>query len=385
MTLFPRTLFSPEHDQFRVVVRRFCEERIAPHHAAWAEAHCVPREIWAEAGALGLLGAWLPQDYGGTGEGILFDIVVCEELGRVGATGPGFPLHSLIVAPYIHDFGSESLKARLLPKLVSGAAIAAIGMTEPATGSDLAAIRTAAIREGGGWRVNGQKTFITNGQNADVVVTACVTGPGRGAKGISLLVVERGMEGFSRGRNLRKIGQHAQDTAELFFDNVLVPADNLLGEEGHGFAYMMQQLVQERMLISVQCQARAEAAFRHTVDYAAGRKAFGQRILDFQNTRFTLAGLQAELMAGRAFCDALIGLRLQGRLDAVQASAGKLWHSELLGRVADACLQLHGGYGYMQEYPVAQAFVDARIERIYAGTSEIMKEVIGRSLTPTGG
>ncbi|MCC5988315.1 MAG: acyl-CoA dehydrogenase family protein [Pararhodobacter sp.] len=380
MSESPRSLFDDDHAQFRASVRRFCEERIAPNHAGWAEAHCVPREVWAEAGALGMLGAWLPEEYGGTGTDILFDVITCEELCRIGATGPGFPLHSLIVAPYIQDFGGDSLKSRLLPGVVTGEKIAAIAMTEPSAGSDLAAIRTTAVREGNGWRVNGQKTFITNGQNADLVVTACVTDPSKGAKGISLLVLERGMEGFSRGRNLRKIGQHAQDTAELFFDNVFVPADNLLGEEGRGFAYMMHELAQERMLVSVQCQARAEAVFEQTVAYTAERRAFGKRVLDFQNTRFTLAGLRAELMAGRAFCDNLIALRLQGRLDAVQASAGKLWHSELLGRVTDACLQLHGGYGYMAEYPVAQAFVDARIERIYAGTSEIMKEIIGRDI-----
>lgn len=380
MTDFPRHLFNEDHDQFRATVRRFCEERIAPNHAAWEDAHCVPREIWQEAGAIGMLGAWLPEAYGGTDTDILFDIITCEELCRIGATGPGFPLHSLIVAPYIQDFGSETLKSRLLPGIISGEKIAAIAMTEPAAGSDLAAIRTTARRDGDGWRVNGQKTFITNGQNADVVVTACVTDPSKGAKGISLLVLERGMDGFTRGRNLRKIGQHAQDTAELFFDDVFVPDDNMLGEPGRGFAYMMHELAQERMLVSVQCQARAEAVYEQTVQYTSERQAFGKRVLDFQNTRFTLAQLRAELMAGRAFCDSLIGLKLEDRLDAVQASAGKLWHSELLGRVTDACLQLHGGYGYMAEYPVAQAFVDARIERIYAGTSEIMKEIIGRDI-----
>ena len=380
MSTLPRTLFSPEHDQFREVARRFCTERIAPFHAAWSRAQRVPRETWREAGALGLLNAWLPEQYGGVGNGILFDIIVCEELGRTGATGPGFPLHSLIVTPYIEEYGTDGLKSRLLPKLASGEAIAAIGMTEPAAGSDLASIRTTAVPEGYGWRIDGQKTFITNGQNADVVVTACVTDPGKGAKGVSMFVLERGMEGFSRGRNLRKIGQHAQDTAELFFDNVHVPRENLLGELNCGFYMMMQKLAQERLMISVQCQARAEALFDQTIVYTSERKAFGKRVLDFQNTRFVLAGLKAELMAGRAFCDALIARHVDVGLSAVEAAAGKLWHSELLGRVADECLQLFGGYGYMEEYPAAQAFVDARIERIYAGTSEIMKEVIGRSL-----
>ena len=380
MTDSHRKLFSPEHDQFRDMVRRFCEERIAPNHDAWAEAHRVPLEVWREAGRLGLLCAWLPEAYGGVGEGILFDAIVCEELGRVGATGPGFPLHSLIVAPYIHDFGTEALKRRLLPQMATGEAVAAICMTEPGAGSDLANIGTTAVRDGGGWRINGQKTFITNGQNANVLVVACKTNPAAGARGVSLLVIEAGMEGFSRGRNLRKIGQHAQDTAELFFDNVHVPAENLLGEEGKGFYYMMQELAQERLLVSIQCQARAEAVFNDTIAYTTERRAFGQRVIDFQNSRFKLAGLKAELMAGRAFCDALLEKHMEGGLTAVEASAGKLWHSELLGRVADECLQLHGGYGYMAEYKVARAFVDARIERIYGGTSEIMKEIIGRSL-----
>ncbi len=376
----PRTLFSQEHEQFRSVVRRFFEEVIAPGHDEWSDAHRVPREIWSMAGKLGMLCAWVPEAYGGLGTDILFDVVVSEELGRIGATGPGFPLHSLIVAPYIVDLATDELKLRLLPGMVRGEKIGAIAMTEPGAGSDLASIKTSAVRDGNGWRINGQKTFITNGQNADVMVVACVTDPARRAKGISLFVVEAGSDGFSRGRNLRKIGQHAQDTAELFFDDVHVPVDNLLGEVGMGFAYMMQRLVQERLLVSVQCQSRAEGAFQATLAYVTDRKAFGQRVLDFQNTRFKLADLNAQLMAGRAFCDRLIELQIEGQLDAVQAAAGKLWHSEMLGRVVDECLQLHGGYGYMAEYPIGRAFVDARIERIYGGTSEIMKEVVGRSL-----
>ncbi len=380
MSAFPRTLFSTDHDQFRDTVRRFCEKHIQPHMADWNTAQQVPRETWKAAGAIGMLNAWLDETYGGIGQGILFDVIVCEELGRIGATGPGFSLHSLIVTPYINNHGSDDLKARILPRMVSGDAIGAVAMTEPSTGSDLAGITTRAERHGNGWKINGQKTFITNGQNADVIVTACVTDPSKGAKGVSLFVVEREMAGFSRGRNLRKIGQHGNDTAELFFEDVFVPGENLLGTENKGFYYLMQELAQERLLISIQCQARAEAAFDMTLAYVQERKAFGKRILDFQNTRFVLAGLKAELMAGRAFCDALIAQRLAGQLDAVQASAGKLYHSELLGRVADQCLQLFGGYGFMEEYPIAQAFVDARVERIYAGTSEIMKEIIGRSL-----
>ncbi len=383
MTTLPRTIFSEEHEQFREMVRRFCDEKIKPFHDQWAEEHIVPRSLWREAGELGLLNAWLPATYGGIGQGILFDLVVVEELGRAGTTGPNFYLHSLMSTPYIAEHGCEELKARILPKMVTGEYIGAIGFTEPGAGSDLARIKTRAVRHGNGWKINGQKTFITNGQNADVVVVACVTDPDKGAKGISMLVVEAGMPGFTKGRNLRKIGQHANDTAELFFEDVIVPAENLLGQEGHGFFYMMDKLAQERLVLSVHTQARAEAVLEWTLAYVKERNAFGQRVFDFQNTRFKLAELKTQILAGRAFCDALIRQKIEGALDPVQAAAGKLFHSELLGKVVDECVQLHGGYGYMAEYPVAQAYVDARIERIYAGTSEIMKEIIGRSLETT--
>ena len=376
----PRTLFTPDHHAFRAQVRRFCEREIAPHHAAWEEAHGVPREVWRHAGDNGLLCCWLPEALGGPGADLLFDCIVAEELGRIGATGPGFPLHSIIVAPYLAAHGTPELQQALLPAMVSGEKIAAIAMTEPGTGSDVAAIRTQARREGDHYVLSGQKTFITNGHNADVIVVACKTDPDKGAHGVSLLVVERGMAGFTRGRNLRKIGQHAQDTAELFFDQVRVPASHLLGEEGQGFKYLMQKLAQERLLVSVSCQARAEAALDWTVAYVRERKAFRQRVADFQNTRFKLAQLATDITAGRAYCDQLIARHLAGGLDAVGAAAGKLWHSELLGRVTDECLQLFGGYGYMAEYPIARAYADARIERIYAGTSEIMKEIIARDL-----
>ena len=376
----PRPLFTPDHDAFRDQVRRFCEREIAPHHAAWEEAHGVPRSVWKQAGDNGLLCCWLPESLGGPGADLLFDFIVSEELGRIGATGPGFPLHSVIVAPYLAAHGTPELQQAILPGMVSGDRIAAIAMTEPGTGSDVAAIRTTARRDGDHYVVNGQKTFITNGHNADVIVVACKTDPEQGARGVSLLVVEGDMPGFTRGRNLRKIGQHAQDTAELFFDQVRVPASHLLGDEGQGFKYLMQKLAQERLLVSVQCQARAEAALQWTVDYVQERKAFRQRLADFQNTRFKLAALATDLQAGRAYCDQLIAQHLAGELDAVGAAAGKLWHSELLGRVTDECLQLFGGYGYMAEYPIARAYADARIERIYAGTSEIMKEIIARDL-----
>ena len=380
MKAFARPLFSPEHDAFRDQVRRFCEREIAPHHAEWEDAHGVPRAVWQQAGANGLLCCWLPESLGGPGADLLFDLIVSEELGRAGATGPGFPLHSVIVAPYLAAHATPEVQQALLPGMVSGQRIAAIAMTEPGTGSDVAAIRTHARRDGDHYVLNGQKTFITNGHNADVIVVACKTDPDQGAHGVSLLVVEGDMPGFTRGRNLRKIGQHAQDTAELFFDHVRVPASHLLGEEGQGFKYLMQKLAQERLLVSVQCQARAEAALQWTIDYVQERKAFRQRLADFQNTRFKLAALATDLRAGRAYCDALIAQHLAGQLDAVGAAAGKLWHSELLGRVTDECLQLFGGYGYMAEYPIARAYADARIERIYAGTSEIMKEIVARDL-----
>lgn len=383
MELLPRTLFGQEHESFREQVRRFCEREIAPKHALWEEEHAVPRSIWAAAGQNGMLCCWLPEEEGGPGADLLCDFIVCEELSRLGATGPGFPLHSVIVAPYIAHYGTSPLKRQVLPGMVAGEKIGAVLMTEPGAGSDLAGMRTRAERHGDGWLIQGQKTFITNGQNADVLVVACKTDTSRGAGGISLFVVDANAQGFSRGRNLRKIGQHAQDTTELFFDSVYVSAENLLGEENMGFRYLMTELAQERLLVSVQCQARAESTFASTVAYVKERKAFRQRVADFQNTRFKLAEMFATLQAGRAYCDRLIELHLVSKLDAAGASAGKLWHSEMLGRVADECLQLHGGYGYMQEYAVARAYVDARIERIYGGTSEVMKEIIARKVCDT--
>ncbi len=380
MELLPRTLFSAEHEAFRDQVRRFCVQEIAPHHEAWEHAHGVPKDVWLKAGENGLLCCWLSEEDGGPGGDLLFDVVVSEELCRIGATGPGFNLHSLVVAPYIAHYGQPSLKQNILSKMVSGELIGAIAMTEPGAGSDLANIRTKAVKDGDAWVINGQKTFITNGQNADVMVVAAQTEDAQGKPGISMFVVTADMPGFSKGRNLHKIGQHAQDTAELFFADVRVPVDHLLGEINKGFRYMMQELPQERLCISVNCQARAEAVFEWTQNYVKDRKAVTQRVADFQHTRFKLASLYAELQAGRALSDSMIARQLKGELDAVGASAGKLWHSEMLGRVTDECLQLHGGYGYMQEYMVAKAYCDARIERIYAGTSEIMKEIIARSI-----
>jgi len=379
MDLMPRPFFSPEHVAFRDQVRRFCDNEIAPHHRDWETAHGVPAEVWRRAGAQGLLCCWLPESLGGPGGDRLFDIIVSEELCRIGATGPGFNLHSLIVAPYVAHYGSARVQQTILPRMADGSLIGAVAMTEPSTGSDLANIRTRAVRDGDHWVLNGQKTFITNGHNAGVIVVAART-EADGKAGLSLFVVLADTPGFSRGRNLRKIGQHAQDTAELFFEDVRVPADHLLGEVNKGFRYLMQELAQERLCISINCQARAEAVFDWTQDYVKQRKAFDQRLADFQNTRFKLAALWADLQAGRALCDNLIQRHLAGQLDSVGASGGKLWHSELLARVTDECLQLHGGYGYMEDYAVARAYCDARIERIYGGTSEIMKEIIARAI-----
>ncbi len=375
-----RPIFAEEHEAFREQVRRFCDKEIAPFHSQWEEAHQVPAAVWRKAGEAGLLCCWLPEEEGGPGGDLRFDIVVAEELARIGATGPGFNLHSCVVAPYIAHYGSPSLKAEVLPRMVSGDCVGAIAMTEPGAGSDLAGIRTRATWADEHWVINGQKTFITNGVNADVVVVAAKTDLDKGAQGVSLFAVPTSSPGFSRGRNLQKIGQHAQDTAELYFDQVRVPATHLLGELNQGFRYMMRELPLERLCISFNCQARAEAVFGWTQTYVKERKAFGKRIADFQNTRFKLAAVWADLQAGRALCDSLIERQLYQSLDSVSASAGKLWHSEMLGRVTDECLQLFGGYGYMHEYPVARAYTDARIERIYAGTSEIMKEVIARSI-----
>lgn len=380
MQLLPRPFFGPDHEAFRDQVRRFCEQEIAPHHAAWEEAHGVPLDVWRMAGDNGLLCCWVSEADGGPSADMLFDVIVSEELCRIGATGPGFNLHSLVVAPYIAHYGNAAIRQAILPKMVSGELVGAIAMTEPGAGSDLASIRTQAKRDGDGWLISGQKTFITNGQNAGVMVVAAQTEDEFGKKGISMFVVTSDMPGFSRGRNLHKIGQHAQDTAELFFDNVRVGPDHLLGEVNKGFKYMMQELPQERLCISVNCQARAEAVFEWTQTYVKDRKAFKQRIADFQNTRFKLAALYADLLAGRALCDSMLSRHMVGQLDTTAASAGKLWHSELLARVTDECVQLHGGYGYMQEYAVAKAYCDARIERIYAGTSEIMKEIIARAI-----
>ncbi|MDP6344355.1 MAG: acyl-CoA dehydrogenase family protein, partial [Alphaproteobacteria bacterium] len=329
---------------------------------------------------LGLLCASIPEEYGGGGVDRTYSIILMEELARVGASGPGFGLHSEIVAPYINSYGSEEQKRRYLPKMAKGELISAIAMTEPGTGSDLQGVRTSARKDGNELLVNGAKTFITNGQMADLVVVVCKTDPEAGAKGVSLVIVEDGTEGFRKGRNLHKVGQKAQDTSELFFDDVRVPMTNLLGEEGMGFVYLMQELAWERLQVAISAVSNMEAALEWTLDYTRERQAFGKAIIDFQNSRFTLAEVKTQVTVARTFVDHLIGLMLEDKLDAETAAMAKWWTTDIQCKVIDDCLQLHGGYGYMWEFPIARAWADARVQRIYAGTNEIMKEIIGRAL-----
>ena len=380
MTVMPRTLFSDEHQMFRDQVRRFAETEIAPHHDAWEKAGQVPRDVWRKAGELGMLCSSMPEEYGGGGVDRLYSVIVMEELARVGATGPGFGLHSEIVAPYINRYGSEDQKRDYLPKMARGEMIGAIAMTEPGTGSDLQSVRTTARKDGNELVVNGSKTFITNGQNADLVIVVAKTDPDKGAKGTSLVLVEAGADGFRKGRNLEKIGLKAQDTSELFFDDVRVPMTNLLGEENQGFIYLMQELAWERLQVAISAVSNAEAALDWTVAYTKDRKAFGKAIADFQNTRFKLAEIKTEVTVARTFVDRCLEMMQADQLDPATAAMAKYWCSDLQCKVIDECLQLHGGYGYMWEYPIARAWADARVQRIYAGTNEIMKEVIARTL-----
>lgn len=376
-----RTIFEAEHDMFREAFRSFVQREIVPHHAQWEKDGAVSREVWRKAGRQGFLCMDVPEAYGGAGEkDFRYNAVVSEELSYAGATGPGFALHTDIVVPYLLDYGSAEQQQRWLPDLVSGECIGAIAMSEPGAGSDLAGVRTTAIREGDHYVLNGQKTFITNGILNDLVIVVAKTDPEKRHKGISLIVVERGMEGYERGRNLEKIGMHAQDTAELFFTNVRVPVENRLGDEGMGFGYLMQQLPQERLTIAVSAIAAAEAALDMTIRYVREREAFGQPIAAFQNTRFELAEMKTEIEVGRTFVDQCILALNRRELSTETASMAKWWTTDLQKRVMDRCLQLHGGYGYMIEYPIARFYLDARVQAIYGGTNEIMKEIIGRSL-----
>ena len=380
--MIPRTLFSPEHELFRDQVKRFIAEEIAPHHDSWEKAGIVPRDLWLRAGAAGLLCTSVPEEYGGAGGDFLFGAIMIEEMARAGMTGPTFYLHSDIVSPYLVRYGTEEQKRRWLPPMVRGEVITALGMTEPSGGSDLQGMKTTAIRDGGDYVINGQKVFITAGHNADLIVLACKTDPKAGAKGVSLILVETDRPGFQRGRRLEKIGCKAQDTAELFFADLRVPASNLLGQEGRGFYQLMSELAQERLVQAIRAVASSEAALEWTVDYACQRKMFGHTLADFQNTQFKLAEMKAELIAQRVFVDRCIELHLQHKFDSVDAAACKLVTTELQGRVMDQCLQFFGGWGYMWEFPIARAFVDARLGRIGGGSVEVMKQIIARSMLP---
>ncbi|WP_327585784.1 acyl-CoA dehydrogenase family protein [Nonomuraea sp. NBC_00507] len=376
-----RDLFDEEHLLFRDTVREFMAREVVPHHAQWEKDGIVPREVWKKAGELGMFGFSVPEEYGGAGvTDFRYNAVIVEEIMRHGATGLGFSLHNDVMAPYVVDLTNDEQKQRWLPGFASGELITAIAMSEPGAGSDLQGIRTTAVREGDHYVVNGQKTFITNGINADLVVVVAKTDPEAGARGTTLIVVERGMEGFSRGRNLEKVGMKAQDTAELFFENVRVSVANRLGpNDGEGFFQLMNNLPQERLSIAVAAVAAAEAVLEQTIEYCKTRQAFARSIGSFQNTRFVLAELVTETEIARHYVDKCILALNAKQLTAVDAAKAKWWTTELQNKVIDRCVQLHGGYGYMTEYPVAKAWLDSRVQTIYGGTTEIMKEIIGRS------
>ncbi|HEU4515333.1 MAG TPA: acyl-CoA dehydrogenase family protein [Nocardioidaceae bacterium] len=376
-----REIFEPEHESFRQTVRSFIDKEIAPHHEQWEKDGIVDRSVWTKAGSLGLLCFDVPEEYGGAGvTDFRYNLVMAEELTRAGVNGPGFLVHTDIIVPYITSLGTPDQKQRWLPGLVSGETISAIAMTEPGAGSDLQGIRTTAVDKGDHYVLNGSKTFISNGILADLVIVVAKTDPSAGHKGVSLLVVERGMDGFERGRNLDKMGLKAQDTAELFFDNVIVPKDNLLGEEGSGFISLMVNLPQERLSIAMIAAAACEHILELSLAYAKERQAFGKPIGSFQHNRFLLAEMATEAHIARVFVDDCVTRHNQGKLDATLASMAKWWTTELQNRLVNHAVQIHGGYGYMNEYPIARAYVDSRIQTIYGGTTEIQKEIIGRSL-----
>jgi alkylation response protein AidB-like acyl-CoA dehydrogenase len=376
-----RDIFDAEHEAFRDAVGTFLDKEVVPHHAQWEKDGIVDREVWAKAGAQGLLGLQLDEEYGGGGTpDYRYNVVIGEEMTRRGVYGAAFPLFNDMIVPYLVASANEEQRKRWFPDLASGAKIAAIAMTEPGAGSDLQGIRTTAVDEGDHYVLNGSKTFISNGILADLVIVVARTDPEAGHKGISLLMVERGMEGFERGRNLDKMGQHAQDTAELFFENVRVPKENLLGEEGAGFLYLMTNLSQERLSIAVSAASACELVLDETLGYAKERTAFGKPIGKFQHNRFVLAEMATDAHICRVFVDDCIKRHVAGELDAKTASMAKWWTTELQKKLVDQGVQMHGGYGYMMEYPIAQAYVNSRVQTIYGGTTEIQKEIIGRSL-----
>jgi acyl-CoA dehydrogenase len=379
--MIPRKLFNEDHDMLRESVRAFLAQEAAPFHEQWEKDGQVDRALWNKAGEMGFLCPTVPEEYGGPGLDFRFNIVVTEEIGYAGLTGIGWGLHSDIGVPYIVNYASEEVKQKYLPGCVSGEYVTAIAMSEPGAGSDLQGIKTTAVRNDDGWVLNGSKTFITNGQHANLIVVVAKTDPSQGARGTSLFLVDTdNAPGFERGRNLDKMGMKAQDTSELFFNNVQLPEDALIGGEGQGFGCLMDELPQERLNVAVLAMASIEAALEWTVDYVTDRKAFGKPIASFQNTQFVLADLATEFNAARVFVDRCAELHVEGNLDTATASMAKLKSTELQCRVMDECVQLHGGYGYMWEYPIARAFVDARVQRIYAGTSEVMKLIIARSM-----
>ena len=375
------TLYEPEHDAFRDAVRSFMVKHVAPYHAEWEKAGIVDRSVWVEAGKQGLLGMDVPEQYGGGGtKDFRYNCIVSEEVTRVGGSGVGFTLHNDVMAPYLLDLTTEEQKDRWLPGFTSGELITAIAMSEPGAGSDLQGLKTRAVRDGSDYVLSGSKTFITNGINADLVLVVAQTDPDKGAHGFSLLMVERGMAGFERGRNLDKVGMKAQDTAELFFDDVRVPAQNLVGELHGGFVHLMNALPQERLSIAVVAVAAAQKVFELTLEYCKGRTAFGRPIGSFQHNRFVLAEMATEIEIARHYVETSVLEHNAGRYTVQDAAMAKWWTTELQKRVVDQCVQLHGGYGYMLEYPVAKAFLDSRVQTIYGGTTEVMKEIIGRSL-----
>ena len=379
--MLPRNLFNAEHEAFRETVRKFYAKEVVPNIEKYEQQQHVDRELWNKAGAMGLLCATMPEAYGGSGVDRLYSMILIEEQAYAMDSSTGFSLHSDIVANYINNFGSEAQKHYWLTRMASGETVTAIAMTEPGTGSDLQAVRTTAVLDGDDYIINGSKIFITNGYLCDMAIVVCKTGDNeKGSANLSLIIVETDRAGFSKGKPLNKIGMKGQDTCELFFDHVRVPKENLLGMEGMGFMMLMKELAWERMLVAIICQAGAEAALAHTVQYTKERKAFGKTISSFQNTRFKLAELRTEIDFCRAYLDRCMQLQLEESLGIDAAAAAKYKISEMFSKVIDECLQLHGGYGYMLEYPIARAYLDNRANRIYAGTNEIMKELISRSL-----
>lgn len=379
--MLPRNVFSEDHESFRTTVRRFLETEVRPYHEEWEDRGIVPREIWQRAGELGLLLTAVAEEDGGVGGDRLFSAVVIEEVSHTGLSGLGFNVHSDIVAIYIAKYGSEAQKQRWLPAMARGEAIGAVAMTEPGTGSDLQSIRTSARQDGDDFILNGSKTFITNGYNCDVVIVAAkIESEAADHSAVTLFLVDTASEGFRRGRNLSKLGTKAQDTAELFFDDVRLPASSVLGGAGMGFGILMSELAWERLMIAISAVAAAHGVFEETVSYVKERQVFGKPLSKFQNTRFKLAQMKTEIQFGQAFVDRCMALEMRSELPIDAAASAKYWTTEMLGNVADEGLQLFGGYGYMLEYPISKAYADARVQRIYGGTTEIMKEIVARSI-----